>query len=103
MLGGGRAVTKSDAGVISADMSVDIPRSDGELLVAARSDPAAFGLFYERHVGRVVAFFRARVGRPEVGFDLTAETFAAALGAVGRSTRREEPAAAWLFASPGTS
>jgi RNA polymerase sigma-70 factor (ECF subfamily) len=74
------------------------PRSDGELLVAARSDPAAFGVFYDRHLARVLAFFRARVRSPEAAFDLTAETFAGALGSVGRYTRRKEPAAAWLFA-----
>jgi RNA polymerase sigma factor (sigma-70 family) len=74
------------------------PRSDGELLVAARSDPAAFGVFYDRHVDRVLAFFRARVHGPEAAFDLTAETFAGALGSIGRYTRRKEPAAAWLFA-----
>jgi RNA polymerase sigma factor (sigma-70 family) len=79
-------------------MSVSDPRSDGDLLVAARSDPSAFGVFYERHVGRVIAFFRVRVRSPEVAFDLTAETFAAALGALSRYSRREEPAAAWLFA-----
>jgi RNA polymerase sigma factor (sigma-70 family) len=74
------------------------PRSDGELLVAARSDPVAFGVFYDRHVPRVLAFFRARVRSPEAAFDLTAETFAGALAAVGRYTPRKEPAAAWLFA-----
>jgi RNA polymerase sigma-70 factor (ECF subfamily) len=73
-------------------------RSDGELLVAARSDPVAFGVFYDRHVARVLAFFRGRVNSPEAAFDLTAETFAGALGSVGRYTPRREPAAAWLFA-----
>jgi RNA polymerase sigma factor (sigma-70 family) len=73
-------------------------RADGDLLWAARSDPLAFGIFYERHVGRVLGFFRRRVQTSELAFDLTAETFAAALGALGRYTRQEEPAVAWLFA-----
>jgi RNA polymerase sigma factor (sigma-70 family) len=73
-------------------------RSDSELLVASRVDPEAFGVFYDRHVRAVLAFFRRRVHAPEVAVDLTAETFAAALVAVGRFSAREEPARAWIFA-----
>ncbi|MEO8967276.1 MAG: RNA polymerase sigma factor [Solirubrobacteraceae bacterium] len=72
-------------------------RSDAELLIASRSDPSAFGEFYERHVGRILVFFRARVGSPEAALDLTAETFAAVLGGVGRYEPGEAPAASWLF------
>jgi RNA polymerase sigma factor (sigma-70 family) len=46
----------------------------------------------------VLAFFRRRVRGPEEAFDLTAETFAAALSAVPRYTPGPEPAQAWLFA-----
>jgi RNA polymerase sigma factor (sigma-70 family) len=72
--------------------------SDAELLVAARSDPEAFGLFYERHLPRVFGFFRRRVGGPEQAFDLAAETFAAALAGLERYEPGPEPAVAWLFA-----
>ncbi len=74
------------------------PLSDDELLVAARSDAAAFGVFYRRHVPAVHAYFRRRVRSGEVAFDLTAETFAAALAAVPRYEPRPQPAEAWLFA-----
>jgi RNA polymerase sigma factor (sigma-70 family) len=74
------------------------PLSDTELLVAARSSPEAFGVFYERHVASVLAFFRRRVRGPEEAFDLTAETFAAALASVPRFRPGPEPAQAWLFA-----
>jgi RNA polymerase sigma-70 factor (ECF subfamily) len=48
--------------------------SDAELLAAA--DPDAFALLYDRHVGHLFAWARARVG--DHAADLTAEVFARA-------------------------
>jgi RNA polymerase sigma-70 factor (ECF subfamily) len=73
-------------------------RSDAELLLAARTSSEPFGVFYERHVDSVLAFFRRRVPGPEEAFDLTAETFAAALASVARFEPGPEPPQAWLFA-----
>jgi RNA polymerase sigma factor (sigma-70 family) len=73
-------------------------RSDSELLLAARTCSEPFGVFYERHVASVLAFFRRRVAGPEEAFDLTAETFAAALASVPRFEPGPEPPQAWLFA-----
>ena len=73
-------------------------RSDGELLKAAREDPDAFAAFYERHFPSVLGFFRARVLGEDAAFDLTAETFAAALQALPRFRLGPEPPTAWLFA-----
>src|SRR4029079_19630650 len=73
-------------------------RSDTELLVAARTCSEPFGAFYERHIASVLAFFRRRVPGPEEAFDLTAETFAAALSSVPRFQPGPEPPQAWLFA-----
>ena len=73
-------------------------RSDSELLLAARTCSEPFGVFYERHVASVLAFFRRRVPGPEEAFDLTAETFAAALASVHRFEPGPEPPQAWLFA-----
>ena len=72
--------------------------SDAELLLAARTSSEPFGIFYERHVASVLAFFRRRVRGAEEAFDLTAETFAAALAAVPRFQPGPEPPRAWLFA-----
>src|ERR1700756_3034618 len=72
-------------------------RTDGELLVATATDPEAFGIFYRRHVRGVLSFFRRRVDSAEVAFDLTAETFAAALEATPRYEPRPEPARGWLY------
>src|SRR6187200_1403269 len=73
-------------------------RSDTELLLGARTSPEPFGVFYERHFPSVLAFFRRRVAGPEEAFDLTAETFAAALASVPRFEPGPEPPRAWLFA-----
>ncbi len=72
--------------------------SDSELLLAARSRVEPFGIFYERHFRSVLSFFRRRVSGPEEAFDLTAETFAAALAALPRFEPGPEPPQAWLFA-----
>jgi RNA polymerase sigma factor (sigma-70 family) len=77
---------------------MDVDRlTDEELLVLARELPAAFAAFYGRHVHAVHSYFRRRVGAVDVAFDLTAETFAAALRGVPRYEPRPEPARAWLF------
>jgi len=72
-------------------------RTDTELLLATRTSAEPFGIFYERHFTAVLAFFRRRTPGPEEAFDLTAETFAAALAAVPRFDPGPEPARAWLF------
>jgi RNA polymerase sigma-70 factor (ECF subfamily) len=72
--------------------------SDTELLLAARTGSEPFGVFYERHFASVLAFFRRRVSGPEEAFDLTAETFAAALASLPRFEPRPEPPPSWLFA-----
>jgi RNA polymerase sigma factor (sigma-70 family) len=70
---------------------------DETLLASTRGEPAAFGAFYRRHEDRILGYFLARVGDPEVAADLTAETFAAALTSAHRFRPRRKPAVAWLF------
>jgi RNA polymerase sigma factor (sigma-70 family) len=70
---------------------------DERLLALARREPRAFGAFYRRHEDRILSYFLARIGDPEVAADLTAETFAAALASAHRFRPRKEPASAWLF------
>ena len=71
--------------------------SDEDLLVLARDGDDAFGLFYERQIDAVLAFFLKRVRNPELAADLAAETFAAALIAVPAYDPELSPALAWLF------
>jgi RNA polymerase sigma factor (sigma-70 family) len=56
-----------------------------------------FGAFYEEHVSAVTAYVARRAGRPDLTFDLVAETFARALEHRDRYDPHRGPAIAWLF------
>lgn len=68
---------------------------DAQLLTAEH--PAAFGRFYERHVGAVTAYVARRVARPDLTFDVVAETFARALERRAQYDPARGPAVAWLL------
>ena len=70
-------------------------RTDEDLLLSG--DAEDFGLFYDRYIDMLLGYFARRVNNPEVAADLTAETFAAALGSRRRFRRAKSPAVAWLF------
>ena len=70
-------------------------RTDEELLVAG--DPDSFEVFYRRWVRPTLGFFMRRTGDAELAADLTAETFAAALGSRARFRPDAGSASAWLF------
>ncbi len=73
-------------------------RSDVELLVAARSDPQAFGEFYRRHAVAMERWLQTQTPDLATAADLTAETFAQALVSLGRFRgSKDEQAVAWLF------
>lgn len=72
-------------------------RSDEQLLVAAETDAEAFGEFYDRHVGTIVAWFVRRTACPEAAADLAAETFADAFRLVHRYRPFRGEPRAWLF------
>jgi RNA polymerase sigma factor (sigma-70 family) len=71
--------------------------SDAQLLAAVGRDPEAFAAFYDRYEAAVVGYFMRRTHDPELTADLTAEAFAAALGAAARYRPIADTAAAWLF------
>jgi len=72
-------------------------RSDEELLAATGREAEAFGAFYRRHERVMLLFFLRRTSSAEVAADLTAEVFAAALGAAHRFRPGAKPAVAWLY------
>ncbi len=72
-------------------------RSDAELLRATSNDPSAFMTFYDRYEASVVGYLRRSVRDPEVLADLTAEIFAAVLGAASRYRESQPTAVPWLF------
>jgi len=73
-------------------------QSDEQLVAAfARGDDAAFDAFYRRYLARITGFHLSRTGRRDLTFDLTAETFAAAIVSVGSFDPDRGSAAGWLF------
>jgi RNA polymerase sigma-70 factor (ECF subfamily) len=71
---------------------------DSALLAAAPRDPEAFGVFYDRHVDHVLAFFAARTRGADVALDLTAETFARALESLASAgAPAHAGTGSWLF------
>lgn len=67
---------------------------DTELLRSP--DPEAFGRFYPRHLDGHGVVAR-RVRRPDLTFDVVAETFGRALKHRARYDPRRGPAIAWLL------
>src|SRR5580658_8800141 len=71
--------------------------TDRDLLGRLGADPAAFELFYRRHVDLVIAFAARRVREPADIADLVANTFVVVLTAAsGYDASRGEPTA-WLL------
>jgi len=71
--------------------------TDAELIVAARTDPAAFRELYDRWADRLLAYFYRRVLDPEIAADLLAETFAVAYERRRRFRDVGRPGGAWLY------
>lgn len=72
-------------------------RDEGMLIRAAQADPAAFGVLYQRYLGPVYWYLRARTNSTEDADDLTQQVFLQALAALPRYRERGVPFAAWLF------
>jgi RNA polymerase sigma factor (sigma-70 family) len=71
---------------------------DRNLLVLAGSDRDAFEALYRRHAPGILGYFSHAVGRTDLAFDLTAETFAAVLVALPRYQPTAAPGKSWLYA-----
>jgi RNA polymerase sigma-70 factor, ECF subfamily len=70
---------------------------DDELALAARSDPDAFGVLYERHRLAVFRYLRTRARTDDEAGELTAVTFERALVAVRRYRPKGGGYLAWLL------
>lgn len=71
--------------------------SDSELIAQAKEDPEAFGLLYERYVGRIYNYIYYRTGNHQDAEDLTARTFYRALKHLPRYVDRGAPYSAYLY------
>jgi RNA polymerase sigma-70 factor (ECF subfamily) len=82
----------------SATAPAAAPLDDEPALVAAaRHDPTAFGVLYERYIERIYAYIYHRVGNVQDTEDLTARTFYRAIDKLNMYEDRGLPFSAWLF------
>lgn len=70
---------------------------DEVLAERAKADREAFGILYERHVGRIYNYVYYRTGNVADAEDLTARTFFQALSNLQRYKVQGVPYSAWLF------
>lgn len=86
-----------DAGALAAERDSTTGERDEELALAARADPVAFGLLYERHRLAVFRYLRARASSADDAAELTAVTFERALAAMPRYRPTGGGFVAWLL------
>jgi RNA polymerase sigma-70 factor (ECF subfamily) len=77
---------------------VPIEESDGALMAAAATDPAAFGVIYDRHVTAILRYLHRRTDSSETAADLCAETFAEAFVHRRRFRDTGTSMRPWLYA-----
>ena len=70
---------------------------DEALLKAIAGDKDAFGILYERYVGRIYTYIYYRTGNTHDAEDLTARVFYRAIEHIGRYRQRGVPFSAWLY------
>jgi RNA polymerase sigma-70 factor (ECF subfamily) len=86
-----------EAGVLASDREALTGERDEELALAARSDPAAFGLLYNRHRLAVFRYLRTRTNNEDDAAELTAVAFERALIAMPRYRPAGGGFLAWLL------
>ena len=86
-----------DAGTLTADRELPSSARDEELALAARADPAAFGLLYERHRLAVYRYLRTRTRTDDDAGELTAVAFERALASIDRFRPTGGGFVAWLL------
>jgi len=73
------------------------PADEATLIEQARTDPAAFGVLYDRYVGRIYAYALRQTADVAAAEDITATTFEKALRHIRRFRRQEAGLAPWLY------
>ena len=75
----------------------DTMSDDTALALRALTDPAAFGMLYDRYLDRMYAYLRARTSSAEDAADLTQQVFLRAFDALDQYRPRRASFATWLF------
>jgi RNA polymerase sigma-70 factor (ECF subfamily) len=86
-----------EAGTLATERELPRGERDEELAAEARSDPAAFGLLYERHRLAVFRYLRTRTQSDDDAGELTAVVFERALSAIPRYRPTGGGVVAWLI------
>ena len=86
-----------DAGTLATEREGPTSERDEELALAARTDPEAFGLLYERHRLAVFRYLRTRMPSEDDAGELTAVVFERALKSIPRYRRTGGGIAEWLI------
>jgi len=84
--------------VVKEDAAREAETQDESLLVEqAKSDPAAFGLLYEKYIQKIYNYVYYRTGNHHDAEDLAAKTFQRAMKHISRYEQRGVPFSAWLY------
>lgn len=94
ILSGGVLFNRSP--LCSARMSLEI-EDEVALARAAQGDIEAFGILYERYVGRIYSYIYYRTGNTSDAEDLTARVFYRAMRHITTYQHRGLPFSAWLY------
>ena len=86
-----------DAGALSTERRTGALDRDDELALAARADPEAFGILYERHRLAVFRYLRTRTPTEDDAAELTAVAFERALAGMHRYRPTGGGVVAWLL------
>lgn len=86
-----------DAGTLPTDQDTRALERDEELALAARSDPDAFGILYQRHRLAVFRYLRTRTSSEDDAAELTAVAFERALAAMPRYRASGGGVVAWFL------
>jgi RNA polymerase sigma-70 factor (ECF subfamily) len=80
-------------------MVVNVPEISDDAIItkAVQGDQEAFGLLYERYVGRIFNYVYYRTGNHHDAEDLTARVFFRAIRSIGSYQDRGLPLSAWLY------
>jgi RNA polymerase sigma-70 factor, ECF subfamily len=90
-------VLVEDAGTFPTEQHAGRLDRDDELALAARADPEAFGILYERHRLAVFRYLRTRTRTEDDAAELTAVAFERALAGMPRYRPTGGGVVAWLL------
>jgi RNA polymerase sigma-70 factor (ECF subfamily) len=90
-----KAPWKRDPNVPKSQSLDDLP--DHQLVEMAKTDQEAFGMLYERYVGKIYNYVYYRTGNHHDAEDLTAMVFYRAMRHIPAYTERGVPFQAWLY------